>query len=760
MALVGYADPLSAAPGETVSFHVSCAHEQYHADVVRLRHGNEDPAGPGLRVSEVETAIGGSHPGRRQPLHPGSYLHVPRVELPAAARAGLAVCAWVRPTLPARGERQGIVALRAGAQGLRLGLEPEGDLSVRVGEQVVRTGVALDANEWHFVGAWLEDELRSVRLAHEPLVLAPHRVAPVLVSAALEQQLALERCELTVGAGWRGEQLPGGAAPAGELFDGRIARPLLAAGLDAEAGRARLRDLERPERLDAGELVAAWDFSREMASATVPDVGPGGFDGRLVNGPARAVPGPGWRGVEIDWRQAQDEYDAIHVHADDLEDAGWEADLALELPADMPSGFYALRLRAGEDEDHIPFFVRPPVGGPSASIAFLVPTVTYLAYANLAQSRRRLAAEEPRRAAYPTPFSLHPNDHELDRHPEVGGACYDDHADGSPVYYSSWRRPLLSLRPGYTSINTGEGRHLAGELYLEDWLVELGHAHDVITDHDLHHDGFELLRHYRVLLVGTHPEYWTTPMMDAFERYLAAGGRVMYLGGNGFFWVTAINAERPWVVEVRRGVQLPGRMLAAAMGDENCAGEGHTSSTGEASGFWRVRGRPERRLVGVGYAASGWPDRNPGYRRAPGSFDERARFIFEGIGDDEVLGDFGLSCGGAAGDELDRADVRYGTPQHALVLATSQGLHDPAVVGGVEAGRDGPPADGVDPNVRADMVFFETAGGGAVFSVGSIAYCGSLSHNGYDNNISRITDNVLRAFAAAPEAVRAQEVRA
>jgi N,N-dimethylformamidase len=33
-----------------------------------------------------------------------------------------------------------------------------------------------------------------------------------------------------------------------------------------------------------------------------------------------------------------------------------------------------------------------------------------------------------------------------------------------------------------------------------------------------------------------------------------------------------------------------------------------------------------------------------------------------------------------------------------------------------------------------------------VFSVGSIAWTGALSHNGYDNDIARITENVLRRF--------------
>jgi N,N-dimethylformamidase len=52
----------------------------------------------------------------------------------------------------------------------------------------------------------------------------------------------------------------------------------------------------------------------------------------------------------------------------------------------------------------------------------------------------------------------------------------------------------------------------------------------------------------------------------------------------------------------------------------------------------------------------------------------------------------------------------------------------------------------VNPLVRVDMVYFEYPNGGAVFSTGSIAWCGSLSYNNYDNNVSRVTDNVLRQF--------------
>jgi N,N-dimethylformamidase len=45
------------------------------------------------------------------------------------------------------------------------------------------------------------------------------------------------------------------------------------------------------------------------------------------------------------------------------------------------------------------------------------------------------------------------------------------------------------------------------------------------------------------------------------------------------------------------------------------------------------------------------------------------------------------------------------------------------------------------------MVYLEYPNGGGVFSTSSIAWCGSLSFNNYNNNVSRITENVLRRFA-------------
>jgi len=141
-------------------------------------------------------------------------------------------------------------------------------------------------------------------------------------------------------------------------------------------------------------------------------------------------------------------------------------------------------------------------------------------------------------------------------------------------------------------------------------------------------------------------------------------------------------------------------------------------------------------------------DRALPFEREGGSRDRRASWIFEGVVEGPI-GDHGLVMGGAAGLEVDRLDFALGTPPHALLVASATGFSDSYqhVVEEVES-SDSKQGGNVSPFVRGDMVFFELPGGGAVFSASSIAWCGSLSYNNYNNAVSRITENVLRRFAA------------
>ncbi|HEX6147461.1 MAG TPA: N,N-dimethylformamidase beta subunit family domain-containing protein, partial [Acidimicrobiia bacterium] len=244
---------------------------------------------------------------------------------------------------------------------------------------------------------------------------------------------------------------------------------------------------------------------------------------------------------------------------------------------------------------------------------------------------------------------------------------------------------------------------------------------------------------YQVVLTGSHPEYVTGRMLDAVGEYVSGGGRLMYLGGNGFYWVTSSPPGQADVIEVRRG-------YAGSRTWESSPGDEYHSFTSEKGGLWRHRGRPPNQLVGVGFAASGWGGIAGAYwvvQPVPG----RADFVFGGVDVDQPIGDFGLIMGGCVGDEVDRWDPALGSPAEAMRLATCEDLNDSYVIvveDTIGTGLDVTSAN--NPRVRADMVLMPTDNGGAVFSVGSMAWVGALSHNGYDNNVSVVTRNVLERF--------------
>ena len=95
--------------------------------------------------------------------------------------------------------------------------------------------------------------------------------------------------------------------------------------------------------------------------------------------------GSRWTGEEMCWRHAPEHYGAIHFHDDDLHDCGWVTDFSFEVPEDFRSGVYAVRLRADDVEDMIPFFVRAAPGRAQSSACVLFPVFTYIVYANFAR---------------------------------------------------------------------------------------------------------------------------------------------------------------------------------------------------------------------------------------------------------------------------------------------------------------------------------------------------------------------------------------
>ncbi len=618
----------------------------------------------------------------------------------------------------------------------------------------------LVARVWYSVAATFDASSGAVTLSQRPLINPTNSLLGR--AATMSPGLAVESNAAELFAGMTGSLVQGlgismsgaeadvllagytASGDAGERiveghFNGKIDRPrVYARALSGD----ELEGLGGGVTPSAEMLVAAWDLADGIGPDGIPsdrvtDLSGNGLHGACVNMPARGMTGYNWTAKEEHFIHAPEQYGAIHFHDDDLDDAGWDVDFELTVPEGLKSDVYAARLRAGDDEDYVPFVVRPQRGTTTAKILFLMPTASYMAYANVHLGFTG-AALQPIISRVPI---IANDDVFLHQHLNYGLSTYDLHSDGSGVCYSSRKRPIINMRPKYRHSGGGLWQFPA-DLHLVDWLHAMGHEFDVITDEELHREGLDGIRDYNVVVTGSHPEYYSYAMLDAVETYVRDGGRYMYMGANGLYWIISYHPDKPHLMEVRKG-EGGSRAWQAQ------PGEYFHSTTGERGGLWRNRGRPPQKLVGVGFTAEGFDVCSP-YRRLPDSFDPRARFIFEGVGPDELIVDFGLLGGGAAGLELDRYDLALGTPPDALLLATSEG-HSDGYTHVVEEIYFMSPGQGgtQDPGVRADLVYFSNPNQGAVFSTSSIAWCGSLSHNNYENNVSRITDNVLRQFAQA-----------
>ena len=745
MDIVGYADRYSVRAGDTIRFMVSSKLPSYQADIVRLIHGDVNPEGPGFKEEPVQGV--GTFEGRFQELVTGSYAAVPDSPL-LRFKGSFTLLAWISSTTPTKFS-QGILTKWSdfGGTGYGMMLDGERGLTLCVGGadgrvERISTGVpvrapALHSPAWYFVAATYDSSTGRVMLYQQPRTIWPMDETAAVAEREIGQLEVAENEVPLVMAGYCEGEDPSGPRMAGH-FNGKIDRPALFGRALSLRELESLRDGASPLEVGDG-LIGAWDFGRDFASDRITDVSENRLHGNTVNRPTRAMNGHNWTANYIDFNLAPQEYGAIHFHDDDLDDARWDVSFEFQVPLDLRSGVYAARLMEGGSEDYVPFFVRPAEGATLSRILFLAPTNSYLTYANNHSYAR---TEYSGRVAWEpsTPQDEYIAENHLN-------STYDVHTDGSPVFYSSRRRPNLTMRPKYNfwylRLGRGGPWQFNGDLHLVDWLDERGYVYDVATDEDLQNEGADLLKPYNVVVTGSHPEYWSSQGLDAMDAYLAGGGRLMYLGGNGFFSVVSFPPDSTHCIEMRRSAARPH--------DE--AGQNNHSFTGEAGMNWNARGRPSGRMLGVGSSTGTGFDYSMPYHRLEDSYDPRAAFIFEGIGRDEVIGNFGLKQGGAGGVEIDRADYSLGTPPHALVVATASGFSDhyqlimeAESVGDYSRGKRR--GGSQNPLVRSDLVYFEGPAGGGVFSVGSIAWCGSLSHNEYDNNVSRITKNVLDRFAS------------
>ncbi len=246
-----------------------------------------------------------------------------------------------------------------------------------------------------------------------------------------------------------------------------------------------------------------------------------------------------------------------------------------------------------------------------------------------------------------------------------------------------------------------EGRqacHLApAEWRLLAWLEREQFAYDYYAETQLHSGVLDLSR-YRVLILNTHPEYWSRTMYRCVKEWVQEqGGKLMYLGGNGLDCLVDFVGDSAVIYQ-----NGPGRVLRRS-GLEN---------------RFHLKEEPTTCLLGVVYSDPG------AMTAAPYQVIDPTHWAFEGTGlrKGDLFGQHSLHrrcVGGASGHETDKLTPH--SPPNAQLIAQ-----------GTNANQGG-----------ADMIYYPTASGGEVFSVGSITYVASLL---VDDRISQITANALRRF--------------
>ncbi|GAC1526093.1 MAG: hypothetical protein NVS3B1_15270 [Marmoricola sp.] len=358
---------------------------------------------------------------------------------------------------------------------------------------------------------------------------------------------------------------------------------------------------------------------------------------------------------------------------------GWRSTLSIPTPG-LDPGLYCVRLggpyRLTRD---IAFVVLPAPTGPRARIAFILPTLTYNAYNSWG-----------------------------------GHNQYCRDLDGQ-------QRHLTLARPSRLEKTTPTGHYdnaLYADILLLQWMHQQGHAVDVYTDLDLHRSP-DALAGYQVVVLGSHPEYWSLTMRQGLSSYLVQGGNLAYAGGNGIFEAVDIHPSEN-LVTYRVSAAEAKRLSAAT----------HTDISPGDRRYFSFLGYPGSLLLNVAYTGS---TSFAPYRVVAASDHPLLRGT--GLTTGSSFGARGYN-GAASGWETDgivtdwEPEVLLGEWQSNGILPGWPRWASPSDV----------IAQGLNRTRSATMTYRPTGHGGYVFSASSISFGGALAG---DPAQSRLFANVL-----------------
>jgi len=294
-----------------------------------------------------------------------------------------------------------------------------------------------------------------------------------------------------------------------------------------------------------------------------------------------------------------------------------------------------------------------------------------------------------------------------------GGHSLYEGVGGSSGSGPSGRSQVVSFERPYDN-DSGAGDFLGNELAFVSMAEREGYDVSYWTDIDLHHRGELLVNHKAIVTLG-HDEYWTAEMRATAETARDRGINLAFLGANSVY----------------RSIRLMPSETGAFRHEVNYRVAKDDPMTGvdnsRVTVSWREApvNRPESTLVGNFYQC------NP--VKADMVVSDPSAWVFAGTGvstGDKLLG--------LVGPEFDRYDTSVPDPPGPVQVLT----HSPVKCKG--------------QSTYSDMTYYSAPSGAGVFATGTNWWVSRLNKNCnpnepcFEENVDRITRNVLDAFVAGP----------
>ena len=258
--IIGYTEQFSAAPGETLSFHVSSqSTSNYTAQLVHVISCDPNPEGPGVIEHALDSPINGTYPSRVQEVNLGSYVEVKKTK--ALDELGnFTIVATIYPTTPEQG-LQGVVSRYDSAQqaGYALAIDHTGAVAC-FGPHRLSTGKALVSHRWYRI--WMSYSIDKSTLSVGQM--------PLQVRNDADDQGTSHLNNISTSRG-QGTLLIAAIqnTSAEHHFNGKIESPILI----GEALSNPLTDQKNDH------LIFHFDFSRDIGTPNAVDIGPHALHG-------------------------------------------------------------------------------------------------------------------------------------------------------------------------------------------------------------------------------------------------------------------------------------------------------------------------------------------------------------------------------------------------------------------------------------------------------------------------------------------------